>query len=216
MEVHIDESGDLGFSPKSTKFFVVGYVIPGSPWIVKNHLRRLLRKLHRKSKYTGWEFKFSESNHDVRIRVLQELCKLQWDAGVVVLEKDKVKQDLRNNLNILYNYTIVHNVVSDVLQRWDGVEHLAFYIDKSLSASNREGFNEYLRAKADWRWNINLNKDTPLHPERIEVLHQPSHENYCIQLADYVAGTVFQKYERKNSEYYDIIKDKIKSHKYLW
>jgi Protein of unknown function (DUF3800) len=48
---------------------------------------------------------------------------------------------------------------------------------------------------------------------KINYLHNPHHTHGCLQIADYIAYAVFQKYENNKEELYEIIKDKINSTK---
>jgi len=51
-------------------------------------------------------------------------------------------------------------------------------------------------------------KDGIIAPE-IKINHASS-QSYCgLQMADFVAGSIFNKYERRNEEYYKIIRSKI-------
>ncbi len=216
MEVFIDESGDLGFSSKSTKFFVVAYVVPKESWIIRTQIGRILKRLHRRRKYTGYELKFSNSSHNVRLNVLNKLRKFDWEAGIIVLEKGKVKNDLKRNITILYNYTIVHHVMRKLLLRLEPHESLKIYIDRSLPRSSREAFDDYVRRKAEWVWNVELERHPPLSTDKIKVFHESSERERCLQLADYIAGAAFQKYERGREEYLRLVEDKITDFIYLW
>ena len=216
MEVFIDESGDLGFSSKSTKFFVVAYVIPNQPWALRIQIRRILKRLHRAKKYTGSELKFSNSSYNTRLIVLKKLSKLDWEAGIIILEKRKVKEDLRKNINILYNFTIVNYVMRNILLRLEPSEPLKLVVDKSLPKSSREAFNDYVKRKANWVWGVELGRTPPLSKGQITVCHLSSEMEQCLQLADYVAGAAFQKYERGVQDFYKLIEDKITAFNYLW
>jgi hypothetical protein len=65
-------------------------------------------------------------------------------------------------------------------------------------------FNNYLKGKVSWKSFV-MNKDEP----DIDVCHLNSQDEPCIQVADYLAGAVFSKFEHDNNIYYDLIKDKI-------
>jgi len=216
MYVFVDESGDLGFSVKASKFFVVAYVFLEDPWVVRKVVKRILKRLHRCGKYRGSELKFSNSSHEVRLTVLRKLSEVEWETGLVILEKRKVKEELRADPNRLYNYVIVHNVMKNMLSRLKPGEKLTVCVDRSLSESNREAFNDYALRKAKWVWDRELGRTPPLHDSQIEVIHETSEKEPCLQLADYVAGAAFQKVERGKEEYYKLIKNKVKPFDYLW
>lgn len=216
MDIYIDESGDLGFSNKSTNFFIAAYVIPQKSMVINESMRKILQKMHKHKKYSGSEIKFSNANHENRLYLLRKISELNWEAGVIVLEKKKVSHSLKDKPNILYNYCIVHNVIRNILVKLDPSDSIQLNIDRSLSESNREGFNTYARDKASWIWDIELGRTPPLNYGQIRVSHKNSLNEPCIQLADLVAGSTFQKYERLIDDYYRLIEPKISSFIYLW
>ena len=95
-------------------------------------------------------------------------------------------------------------------------ENLNICIDKSLSKSNRDAFDYYVRNKASWIWDIELGRAPSLRWNQITTTHEDSEKECCIQLADFIAGATFQKYERVNEEYYRIFEDNVRGFNYLW
>ena len=216
MHVFIDESGDLGFSSKASNFFVAAYVVPENPWVIRRRLKRLLGRLHKRRRYSGSELKFSNSNNRVRLHVLGKCQEMEWIAGLIILEKRKVKPELREIPNQLYNYLIVNYLMKRVLQWLDPLDRLILCIDRSLSKSNREAFDTYVRDKASWVWNVELERKSPLIKNQITISHDRSQDECCLQLADYVAGAAFQKYERNRDDYFSLLGDKVAAFNYLW
>jgi regulator of sigma D len=96
------------------------------------------------------------------------------------------------------------------------LRHGQRHIDRSLSRTNREDFNLYVRDKVSWVWEIELEKQPSLKPNQIQVAHENSHSDPCIQLVDYIAGATFQKYERNRPKYYALIESRVESFTYLW
>ena len=209
MDVFIDESGDMGFSLKATSYFIAAYVVVPNPVLVRSQLSKLLRKLHKDRLYSGDELKFSKSSMKTRTKVLEKIISFDWSGGLIVIEKSKAKGDLRSKPNILYNYLIVHNVIKDTMIDLKPSEDLCLHIDRSLSRSNREAFNEYARNKADWVWNVELARSPRLRDNQIRLVHDNSRDDCCIQLADFVSGSAFQFYEKGDEKYYSMIKDKL-------
>lgn len=61
LHAFVDESGDLGFSEKSSKFFVVVYVITDNSFYLTTKMRRLKKRI-KKAGYKGiQEFKFTRN-----------------------------------------------------------------------------------------------------------------------------------------------------------
>lgn len=212
----MDESGDLGFSKKSTKFFIIAYIVSKEPYpSLRIKMKRLLKKLHRRGKYSFLrnELKFSRMNDYCRKAVLEEISQSDFELGVVVVEKKHVKKELRQDLKILYNWLLVHHIMSALLPRLLAKQKINIIFDKSLSKRRIRDFNEYLIAKASYL-SYRVGNEIPL--ERIYSQHIDSKKDPCLQAADAVAGAYFQKYEKGNSQYVEIIEDKITSFTYLW
>jgi hypothetical protein len=150
MHVYVDESGDLGFSGSATKFFVVAHLELSQPFTVGKCVRRLLKDLHIKHEYAAKcnELKFSKSTSKVRARVLEQVCERDFGVGFIILKKEKVKPQLRENHTVLYNFVVVDTIMRCIIPRLMPGESLTLVIDKSLSSLAREGFNSYARNKA--------------------------------------------------------------------
>ncbi|MFQ6077371.1 MAG: hypothetical protein ACE5Z5_14795 [Candidatus Bathyarchaeia archaeon] len=127
-----------------------------------------------------------------------------------------VHPPLREDLNGLYDYTIVHNMMFNILPIYDPAERLNIIIDKGLTRRRRKSFNDYVRSKAGWVWKNILGREASIDPNRIRIEHRDSEGDPCLQAVDYLAGAGFQKYERGKEEFYEIIKDKIKYFRRLW
>ena len=205
--VFIDESGDLGFGNKATNYFITSFVLIRDKAGISAKIRKLLKRLHRMRRYSGGELRFSNSNEQVRKYCLREFCSYDFESGVIIVDKRKTAPRLRSKQNILYNYLIVHNVIKTVLPLIAPKEEIVIYIDKSLSEKNREEFNKYVNNKASWIWHNELENSEKLKP--VICNHEDSQKEPLLQLADFICGAVFQKYERNNTMFYNIIKSKI-------
>ena len=117
--------------------------------------------------------------------------------GYIVLEKQKVYPELQGNPNRLYNYLIVHTIMTNIVPKLTSSDKLVIILDKSLSGSSKEAFNEYARNKASWVIRIE-EREYPVELSNIEVLHLSSHNEPCLQAVDFLAGVCFHKYERNN------------------
>lgn len=129
LNIYIDESGDLGFTAKATKYFVAAFIIVDTPEGARPTIKKLLRKLHRNKLYTGSELKFSNSSHQTRIIALEELLNIRWNAGLVILEKQKVSPKLRDKISVLYNYCVVNPVLKNVMLLMEPYEQINIYVD---------------------------------------------------------------------------------------
>ena len=215
MHVFIDESGDLGFTKKSTKFFVVAYVECESSQRLQTEVKRLLKQLHQKKKYPLQrnELKFSRMDSYCRKYVLKKIAKFDVSLGVVIMDKACVNSDLRKDPTVLYNWCVVHNIMLSLLPNIATGNKVYMIFDKSLPTWRIKEFNAYVENKASY---LLSEKGTVFSSDTISSKHVSSELEPCLQAADAVAGAYFQKYEHKNDEYTKIIEEKVGAFKYLW
>lgn len=206
MDVYVDESGDLGFSEKSTKFFIIAYLACENSIDSRIRMKRLLKKFHQSKKYHNrqTELKFCKMNDSCRKKVLGTLKKLNANMGAIVVEKQRIKDDLRDKLPILYNYLIVHNVVSALLHNLENGRTMNLIFDKSLPKTRIEDFNQYVTQKASY---LSYIRGNSLNHNSITSKHIDSKVEPCLQAVDSIAGAFFHKYEYNFSDYVEIIKD---------
>ena len=214
VSVYVDESGDLGFSEKSSEFFTIGYVFTKNrPPLVENEIiRHTLKRINKKTKNKKNkidEFKFSNNTDKTKCKFLQKIRTLDIIIGIICISKDSVKESLKQDLNRLYRYsivdTIITNLVQDYFHKHDPYNSIRFVIDRSLSPNARKLFNEYCEEKASFRsWEKDANIDY-----RISITHEDSKTVPMLQVADFIAGSVQKKFQLKDTIFYDLIQDKI-------
>jgi hypothetical protein len=119
VDIYVDESGDLGFSLGSSRFFVVAYLMTGDSAPIVRVMKRFLGRSRTRKRYAGRELKFSNSSREVRERLLGKLLGVEWRAGLIVMEKGKVAPDLRTIPERLFNYAILESLMRDILGAYD-------------------------------------------------------------------------------------------------
>ncbi len=170
-------------------------------------VKKIWRPLKKKHKQLG-ELHAYHADDVTRIRMLQKLSELpKLKILTVILNKQKVYVDLRNQKNYLYNYTA--NILLDRLHTSgilsDG-EPIQLYIDrKDTKRRLRENFTNYLRQGMTSRRGGNFSVE----------LHT-SHENRSLQAVDFLSWAIFRKYEYGDYQYYELIKDKITDERLLF
>lgn len=215
MHVFVDESGDLGFSKVATKYFIVAYVECEIPTRLQIELRRVLKRLHQRKKYSESrnELKFSRMDEYCRKTVLEKTAGCNPSMGVVILEKALVEAKLRKDPARLYNWCVVHNIMLSLLPQITAGNKMQITFDKSLPMWRIKEFNSYVANKASY---LLFEKGSKLPSNCISLDHIASEKEFGLQAADAVAGAYFQKYEHQNTEYVKIIEAKVGFFKYLW
>lgn len=210
----MDEAGDLGFCPKSSKSYVIGYVITtATPFEIRTTCTRLLREINKVTKSSSKisEFKFSANHHETKIKFLNLIARFKVDIGIVEIRKDSVSSaDLKENPNVLYNYLTVHHVMPVIIRNYlksmMPVNRIRFEIDQSLSKQGRRKFNDYFDGKLAYvKRQEGFKNDI-----YADIYHENSHNDPCLQIADYVASSFFAKTEWGNNQYYDLIRHNVK------
>lgn len=214
MDVYVDESGDLGFSEKSTKFFVVAYMVCDPSIKVRTEMKRLLRRFHEKGIYhpNQSELKFCKMNNYCRKTVLEKLVKSDASFGTIVVEKRHVKENLRTNPPMLYNWLVVHHIVLALVPNLEAGQKIHLTFDKSLPKFRIVEFNRYVKEKASYLF---FERGNHLPENCLEANHASSEREPCLQAVDAVAGAYFHKWEKGNSSYANIVGD-VTSSVYLW
>lgn len=196
----MDESGDLGFDfakRGTTKYFVITFVSVGD---IKK-FRKVIKKVKSISlgkKYKKMpEIKFSKSPVEIRVKILKNLLKTDFKFIYFVLNKSKIKQNLRNKKDKLFNY--ISGLLLEHLLKNYPKEMINLIVDKVKTKKLAvEDFDNYLDLKAF------------ITDDRIslEVKHELSQNDLGLQATDFITGSIFQAYERENWKYYNIIKNR--------
>lgn len=218
--VFVDESGDLGFSDESLRrspIFVIAYLASTNIQRLSNDLKKFLKF---KIRFESPELKFHNDSDETRKKVLEFLRKeCLFEAGYVAIDKKKVvKKELREDPRILYNYLAVHYVLRSVMHTYKPMK-ITYVIDRSITKrSRRLAFDEYARSKAEWLAVIGSGKDIRVafrleefvEPPQTSVLHEDSRKQPCLQIADYLAGSVSRAF-RRDPVYYNLISSKFRN-----
>lgn len=222
VSIYVDESGDVGFNEKSSKFFTVGYVftINRLPTKESKKIRRLLKNINfgiKKHNRKIPEFKFTSNTEKTRKRFLRQIKKLDVNIGVICISKDSVKQHLKEDSSLFYRYVVIESIISilvnDYMKTYDDYNSIRFVIDRSLSDNAIKSFNDYCEEKMSFK----AHKRDKEMEVRSTILHEDSHVIPMLQVADYIASSTQRKFTLGDPTYYNIISDKIKHHtKWDW
>ena len=205
--IFLDESGDLGFKKSSSKWFIFTIAIISDSRSLERVVKKIWRPLKKKHKRLG-ELHAYHADDITRTRMLQKINELD-DLKVlcVVLNKEKVYIDLRNQKNYLYNYTA--NVLLDRLHSSGAIkddEPIHLFIDrKDTKKKLRENFTNYLTSEMVNRGRKHF----------IVALHT-SHDNKSLQAVDFISWAIFRKYEMGDYEFYELIKNRITDERLLF
>ena len=186
---YLDESGDLGFGDGGSGHFVIAAICIDRG--EQDHLKRLVRRFKSSLNIPATvELKASASKALDRDRFCQKLAALECSVHHIVVNKSKVKAELRRDTNILYNYItglLLAPMMCSLLQA-----HVQLDC-RTIKVASGNSLSEYLRIKLWCEMSSVVN---------VELSFPDSRQSLGIQAADFVANAVFRKYERGDSSGY--------------
>ncbi len=110
--IFLDESGDLGFKSKSSRYFVVAALCTETEKTTTRCIKKVRQGLSRK--YIRAELKFTESSDATRRRVLQCISKRDVSISYIALNKNWVDPRLRADLPAIEKRMIAR-LLSEIL-----------------------------------------------------------------------------------------------------
>lgn len=188
--MYIDESGDLGFSKNSCRYFIISALIIDNPDEPERLIKNIRRNKFRKELKNVNELKANNSSNELRNYVLNKINEFSGaKISHIILDKKEVKSIyLKENKDKLYNF-VAGKLAKNILMSDTDLEII---IDKSkgkLFLIN--DFDKYFKQKL-------FEKNNGL---KCNIKHSYSHNFAGIQMADFIAWSVFRKYEYKDSSF---------------
>jgi len=181
--IAIDESGDTGL--RGSKHFVMVAMI--------TRRSRCLLSSYKAIPKHQTEIKFYNANRQERLKVLSEVAESDVTIVYVCIIKDRNHDASFLSGNELYEYAL-NELLKKALENAP-CNDVNVIVDDS----------RFIRID-DLRKNvIGLSKETRRNVKKVEK----ASSNKCVRIADYVAGSIFAKYERNDDEYYKEIEEKI-------
>lgn len=198
MILNFDESGNLG---KKGRYFTIACIGGSDLKPLKNTMKKAILKVKKQFPQfeNAKEIKASESFPIIKDYMLRKIATKDIDIRYIVADLDNVKQALKDDENLLYNYLLHFLVKSVALEK--GVKDIEINIDKrTIKVQSINTFEGYIKLKLIYE----LGKDLDIKVKYIE-----SHNSYAIQATDFVANAINTFYEYRYDYYYNLIKHKI-------
>ena len=199
-EVYLDESGDLGFSERSSQYLVIAATIASSDV----NFDRIVKKVNRKLKIEGKcqaEVKFNNSDDHIRHNYIDRYCETGCSIVWCAVKKENVYPDLQFKKDKLYNY-----LCGKTMSRVFGSVHTKKFnviLDRrSGGRAQRNDIDRYLGG-------ILTSDHMGAFPPELVISHYDSCNNAGLRVHDFVVGSIFQHVERGNSSYYDKLRKKV-------
>ena len=201
--IFLDESGDLGFNPKGSKFYVLTSIRTQRPFPWREALDNYkydLIEFGLKNEH----FHCAEDNSHVRNRVFDIIHKhlqmIQIDS--VIVQKGKTHPTLQEEER--FYITMLNNLLQYVLTRegWAATEEVIVITDKLPIYRKRKAVEKGIKTSL-----------SRLLPRGVKgrILHHDSRSHYGLQVADYCSWAINRKWLTGKAEFYNLIKPALHS-----
>lgn len=205
--LYLDESGDLGFdyiNKKPSKYFTITILaIEGGSTHQKlksSVTKTLSRKLnHKRSKRTVSELKGTETTIEIKQYFFKLVKDIPFAVFAITLNKRKVFERLARDKERVYNY--IARLVLDKIRLGNAKLQIELIVDKSKSQKQIKEFNQYIISQIKAK----IDPSVPLN-----IRHENSKTQKGLQAADLFCWGIFRSYERKDNEWLEVFKNKVK------
>jgi hypothetical protein len=200
--LYLDESGDLGFdffAKKPSKYFTVTILSVSGIENNRRLIKAVRKTIRRKLPQRQSELKGAKDSIRIKEFFYRQVSALPFNIYAVTLNKRRVYDSLAQQKDRVYNF-IARNVL-DRMPVENASTRIQVIIDRSKSKKEISEFNEYIIRHLKGR----IDPQVPL-----DIYHWPSHENMGLQAVDTFSWGIFRKYEKKDYEWFNIFKEKVK------
>ena len=200
VHVYLDESGDLGRSPRSSRHIVAAALSTPDPIGLRRLVRKANRRFGPREKHLG-ELKFNEASEDLRRFVLEGICATDaWIAWVAACKHPLPWPRSADNELLM---TSAFEEVVGRLGATVAARTVTVVVD-------RRRVREKARGEFDRRITEAITRShRGLFPPGIDVIHLDSQRSAGLQAVDFVAGAVFQSVERRRNGCLDILAPRV-------
>jgi hypothetical protein len=211
LHVHVDESGDLEFSPKASKYIVFAVLWTYNPMPLAWNLHSLRFAILKAScdQNTGLErleklerFHCCDDHYQVRELVIESLIESPfWRFAGVVVQKNKVPPKEREHIGSFY--ARFASMPLRLLFRGSVKEQatrILIYADRIPNQCKTDLIQKAIRKAC----RLELSDKLPF-----AVFHHSSSSNAWLQAVDYCAHALWRKWERGDGRLYDRLRSRL-------
>ncbi len=197
----LDESGNLDFSSKGSRYFTVTSIVLDDCQI-GNDLVDLRRTLAREEIDIFGQFHATEDRQAIRNRVFDIIRGYDLRIEVTVLEKSKAHEHLRTDREAFYRLAVYYHLRHLIPQVAEADDEL-LVVCAALGTHNQ---------MASHLGNLrNVARESMPEGAIVRTALWPTSAEPCLQVADYCCWAVHRKWERMDHRSYDLISSSIRS-----
>ncbi len=204
--LYLDESGDLGFdfaNKRPSLFFTVCILTTKSrkSFVALGRAvhKTLYRKLKKPKSANNVELKGTNTSLEVKKYFYRLVQNEQFEIYALSINKHWVKDEFINKKSRVYNY--IARQVLDKIPFEKAEERVQLVLDKSKGKLGIDEFNSYIESHLKGR----IDPRVPL-----SIKHLDSQAEKVLQAVDLFCWGIFRKYERNDTEWFDVFQEKVK------
>lgn len=209
MYIFLDESGDLGFDfdkHGTSKFFVITLLVIISEMDkrkIEKSVERTIRTKIKKGRKTKngkkyLELKGTNTIFEIKKYFWNQIKTSSFEIYTLILNKKNLHDYLMEDKERLYNY--ISRLILEKVAFQEEQSKIYIVIDKRKKSEERQEFNRYILLQLKGLINPKI---------ALEIFHQNSQTNSGLQVVDLFSWGIFRKYEWSDSEWFNVIKDRI-------
>lgn len=199
VHIHLDESGDLSFTPKGKRFYIFAAAWTFDPAPLAHSLLSLRLNLL-KDGHDLPGFHATTDKQENRNAVTTLLSNFQnWWWVAVVIEKAKVNPAIRDPHHFYPQFAAMP--LRFILKgRLRDASRVMIYTDRLPVQNHIESVKKAIKSSC-----------RSALPEKVSFCsyHHPSTSNKWLQVADYCAWATARKWENKDARTYDVLKHRL-------
>lgn len=193
LHIFVDEAG----VPGTTSNFVIGFAFfPDMNYkICVDDTKSKIRAVKRKEPK---ELHFHDMGPEIKMDFLANLVDLGGNFGYIHVQKEKIREEFRTHPdnNLIYNLILFY-LMENLVKSGYRDDHITVYVDqRSTNKDIKRDLTKYLPTKINPLLNCT----------RLHVKWERSHNSRGIQCADSICGSIYRRFEKNDTRYYDIIK----------
>ncbi len=207
MYVFLDESGDLGFDLTkggTSRFFIICLLVIPTTRDQRFLEKAVDRTIHHKIFKSRVphplldELKGSKTDLAVKKYFYRQAIKADFSIYTVVLNKNRVYDYLQQQPERLYNF--IAKTLIEKCSFLQARDRIILTLDRRKAPPEIRAMNQYLMVQLEGSLPLSL---------PFEIFHNHSWENRGLQAVDLFSWGIFRKYERGDTAWYDMFKDRI-------
>lgn len=196
LHAHLDESGDLNFTPRGSRYYIFAVVWTFDPPSLAHSLTGL-RFGYLKQGLDLHRFHACEDQQRVRDEVVAKITERRtWAYAAMLIEKNKVNPVIRDEHSFYPKFAtmLLRFVLKGIVRR--DTDQVLVFTDELPVKKKRDAVKKA----------INVACRAELPPRiRFGCYHHPCASNNWLQVADYCAWGVQRKWERGDTRTYDLL-----------